>query len=244
MKDISWIKDIFIAHRGLHSKDKSVPENSISSFKLAIERSYGIEMDINILKDGTVIVFHDYNLKRLIGKNINLGNLNYDDIKDFKILNTEEKIPTLKEVLNLVNGKVPLLIELKPHGNNRLLCENFIKDIKNYNGKFAIHSFNPHIVKWFKKNHPDIIRGQITEYFRDDKKMKKFTKYLMKSMFFNKFTKPDFVNYGIKDLPNKYCDRAYKKGMCIISYASRSQEEFDMVKDHYDNSVFEFFTPK
>ena len=244
MKDLSWIKEMHIAHRGLHSKDKSIPENSIPAFKLAIDKNYGIEMDINVLKDGTVIVFHDYNLKRLVGKDISLGELNYDDIKDFKILETNEKIPTLKEVLDLVDGQVPLLIELKPLGDNMLLCKEFYKVIKDYKGKFGIHSFSPNIVRWFKKNHPDIIRGQITEYFRDNSNMKKFSKYLMKSMFFNRFTKPDFVNYGIKDLPNKYCDKAYKKGLCIISYASRNQEEFDMVKKNYDNSVFEFFIPK
>ncbi|XFA98295.1 glycerophosphodiester phosphodiesterase family protein [Candidatus Izemoplasma sp. B36] len=244
MKDLNWIKEMYIAHRGLHSKDQSIPENSIPAFKFAVKKNYGIEMDINVLKDGTVIVFHDYNLKRLVGKDINLGELNYNDIKDFKILNTNEKIPTLKEVLDLVDGKVPLLIELKPLGDNMLLCEKFYETIRTYKGKYGIHSFSPNIVRWFKKNHPDIIRGQITEYFRDNPNMKKISKYLMKSMFFNRFTKPDFVNYGIKDLPNKYCDKAYKKGLCIISYASRNQEEFDMVKKHYDNSVFEFFIPK
>ncbi|MCK5763381.1 MAG: glycerophosphodiester phosphodiesterase [Clostridiales bacterium] len=216
MKDITWIKEKLIAHRGLHSKDKKIPENSIAAIQLAIDKNYGIEIDINVLKDGTVVVFHDNNLKRLIGKNAYLKDLNYENIKEERILNSKEKIPTLKEVLKLVDGKVPLLIELKPLGNNTLLCESFIEDIKNYKGVYGIHSFNPYIVKWFKKNHPHIIRGQITEFFRNDPKMKKFTKYLMRSMFFNIFTKPDFVNYGIKDLPNKYCDKAHKKGLCIF----------------------------
>lgn len=244
MKDLTWIKNMQIAHRGLHTLDKTVPENSMKAIELCIENNYGIEIDINVLKDGTVVVFHDHNFKRLVGKDIDLSELNYEDIREFTLFDTKEKISTLKEVLDKVNGQVPLLIELKPLGTKKLLCENFMETIKDYSGKYGIHSFSPWIVKWFKTNHPDVIRGQITEYFRDNKKMKRFSKYLMKSMFFNRFNKPDFVNYGIKDLPNKYCDKAYKKGMCIIAYASQSQEQFDMVKKHYDNSVFEYFIPK
>lgn len=243
MKDIKWIKNSLIAHRGLHSADKKIPENSMKAIKLAMDNDYGIEIDVNVLKDGTVVVFHDPNLLRLTGIDKRLGDLNYEELKDLRILNTEEKIPTLHEVLKVVNGQVPLLIELKPLGNNKLLCEKFVETINGYTGEFAIHSFSPYVVYWFKKNHPDIIRGQITEFFKDDKKMKKIIKFLMKTMALNIFTKPDFINYGIKDLPNKYCDRLYKKGMCIISYASQTQEQFDMVKQHYDNSVFEFFIP-
>jgi glycerophosphoryl diester phosphodiesterase len=244
MKNIEWIKNRYIAHRGLHSLDKTVPENSLKAIELAMNNNYGIEIDVNILKDGTVVVFHDPNLKRLCNIDKDLSEVNYEDIKELKLLDSNEKISTLSEILNFVNGKVPLLIEIKPFGNLKLFCERFYDTIKDYKGEYGIHSFNPYVVRWFKKNHPDVIRGQITEYFRNNHKMKRISKYLMKSMFFNRFTKPDFVNYGIVDLPNKYCDRAYKKGLCIIAYASKSQEEFDMVKQHYDNSVFEYFLPK
>ncbi|MBI9010515.1 MAG: glycerophosphodiester phosphodiesterase [Tenericutes bacterium] len=245
MKDLTWIKERMIAHRGLHSLDKTVPENSMKAFELAVEKNYGIEMDINVLKDGTVVVFHDHHLKRLVpGRTELLSDLNFEDIKDLKIWDSNEKISTLKEVLEYIDGRVPLLIELKPLGNKSFLCENFWETIKDYKGDYGIHSFSPSIVKWFKDNHPEVIRGQITEYFTSNKDMKKISKYLMKSMFFNKFTKPDFVNYGIVDLPNKYCDKAYKKGLCIIAYASKNQEEFDLAKEHYDNSVFEYFIPR
>ncbi len=244
MKDLTWIKNKLIAHRGLHTKDQSVPENSMLAFAKAVENDYGIELDVNVLGDGVVLAFHDINLKRLTGVDKYLYDLSYDNIKDLKLHNTDETIPTLKSVLDFVDGKVPLLIELKPHGDSILLCEQFMKTMKDYKGVYAIHSFSPFVVKWFKKHHPEIIRGQITEYFRNDLKMKRITKFLMKTMLFNCLTKPDFINYGIYDLPNRYCDRLHKKGMCIISYASKSQADFGMVKEHYDNSVFEFFIPK
>ncbi len=243
MKDLTWIKEKLIAHRGLHTLDKKVPENSMLAIKKAVEKNYGVEFDINVLGDGNVVVFHDNNLKRLCGIDKDLIDLEYEDIKNLRILDTDEKIPLLKDVLKMVDGRVPLLIELKPKGDNRKLFDSFIEVIKDYKGVYAVHSFNPMVIYWFKKYHPEIIRGQITEFFRNDLDMKKITKFLMKRMFFNFFNKPDFINYGISDLPNKYCDHLHKKGMLIISYASRNQAEFDMVKKYYDNSVFEFFIP-
>lgn len=241
---MTWIKDKLIAHRGLYSADGNVPENSMLAIKNAIDSDYGIEFDINVLGDGNVVVFHDNNLKRLCGVDKDLIYLKYEDIKDLTLLKSSEKIPLLKDVLEFIDGRVPLLIELKPKGDNRKLFNSFIKLIDNYKGVYAVHSFNPRVIYWFKKYRPNIIRGQISEFFRDDSKMSKILKYLMKTMLFNFITKPDFINYGIKDLPNKYLDKLHKKGIVIISYASRSQEEFDMVKKYYDNSVFEFFIPK
>jgi len=244
MKDMTWIKEGFIAHRGLHTRDGVVPENTLLAFSKAIEKGFGIELDINVLKDGTVVCFHDKDLNRLCGINQELRNLNYDDVKNIKILKSNETIHSMKEVLEFVNGSVPLLIELKPFGDHELLCRKFMEVMEGYQGLWAMHSFHPKTVFWFRMNHPEVIRGQITEYFRDDEKMKKITKYLMKTMFFNPFTKPDFINYGVKDMPNKYLDHLMKKGMTIIGYASHSQKEFDMVKNHYHNSVFEYFIPQ
>ncbi|MBN2300166.1 MAG: hypothetical protein JXC31_03150 [Acholeplasmataceae bacterium] len=244
VKDLSWIQNDLIAHRGLYTIDGSIPENSKAAYLNALDKGYSIELDINVLKDGTVIAFHDPSLKRLCNDSRLLSELNYNDIKDCHLLNTEQKIMRFDEVLELVDGKVPLLIELKPFGDVSLLCNSLVKNLTDYKGKYAIFSFHPKVVMWFKKNHPEIIRGQIAEYFNDDQKMNVFTKYLMKSMFFNRLTKPDFVSYGIHDLPNHYCDKLMKKGITVISYAARNQDEFDCIKSHYHNTVFEFFEPK
>ncbi|MFA6801629.1 MAG: hypothetical protein WCR19_05935, partial [Acholeplasmataceae bacterium] len=93
-------------------------------------------------------------------------------------------------------------------------------------------------------HHPEIIRGQITEYFKNNKKMNPLTKRIMKTMFFNRFTKPDFISYGVQDMPNKYIDKAKQKGLTIISYVARNQAQFDFVKSRYHNIVFEYFIPK
>lgn len=244
MKNIEWIKSTPIAHRGLHSEDKSVPENSLAAFRAAVNHGYPIELDINILKDDTVIVFHDKDLKRMTGNPSMLKDVDYVDIQGLSLLKTEEKIPTLDEVLALVGGKVPLLIELKHHFNAIKMAEILVGKMKHYPGLWAVQSFHPNIVLWFKKHHPEIPRGQISEYFLEEKDMKKITKYLLKTLKLNILTKPDFINYGLRDMPNRYLDRAKRKGYIVIGYAAKSQAELDQVKARYHNAVFEFFIPK
>lgn len=243
MKELEWIKNSYIAHRGFHSLDKSIPENSLLAFKKAIDYGYSIELDIHVIKDGNVVVFHDDTLKRMCKEDKNIHEMTYDEIKKYNLLSTNEHIPLLSDVLSLVDGKVPLLIELKPKGDVYRLCEAFMIIIKGYKGSYAIQSFNPKIVKWFNKHYPDVIRGQLAEYFTDDETIRKSTKFILKRMLLNRFTKPDFINYGLKDLPNRFVQREYNKGIPVIAYTARNKLEFDMVKKYYDNVVFEYFRP-
>ncbi len=243
-KDLTWLKEALIAHRGLHTEDGTIPENSLLAFQQALQMGYAIELDVNVLKDGTVVSFHDIHLKRLCGDDRMLSELTFSDIKSLKLLSSDERIPTLDDVLNMVDGRVPLLIELKPHGDVVKLCAHVMKSLQHYQGTYAIFSFHPRVVYWFKRHHPHVIRGQIAESFKSNPKMHPIAKWMMKHMIFNRFTQPDFISYGIHDLPNPILDRYKKKNMIIISYAARSQSEFDHVKSSYDNVVFEFFIPK
>jgi len=244
MKDLTWLKNRLIAHRGLHTKDGHIPENSLASYKQAIDQGYAIELDVNILKDGTVVCFHDHTLKRMCGVDLELSQVTYDDIKELKLLHTNHTISTLSDVLKFIDKKVPLLIELKPHGNVKELTHAVMDILKNYDGTYALFSFHPKVVYLLKKHYPEVIRGQIAESFSHENHMHPVVKKMMKYMVFNPLTKPDFISYGIKDLPNKSCDKLKKKGITIISYAARNQKEFTFVKSHYDNVVFEYFIPK
>lgn len=244
MKDLTWLKHAYIAHRGLYKKDQSIPENSLASFKFALDKGYAIELDVNLLKDNAIVCFHDDTLKRLLNDPRKTDEVTITEIKSLNLCKTKEKVPTLNEALDLVRGQQPLLIELKPHGNVKALTHETMKILKNYQGLYAVFSFHPMVPYILKKHYPYVIRGQISEYFKEHKTMGKLQKYLMKTMVFNRFTKPDFISYGINDLPNKYLDRLKKKGLTIISYAARSQEAFDHVKSYYDNVVFEYFEPK
>ena len=188
MKDLSFLQNKIIAHRGVNDNNKVV-ENTLESFSNAVKLGYAIEFDIHLLKDNEIVVYHDDNLKRLTGINKDLKDLTYDDIKDIKLLNTNQTIPKLSEVLKLVNGKVPLIIELKYDRKVGLLEKELVKYLDNYKGKFAVKSFNPLIVRWFKINRKDYIRGLLVP--RNSKKLKK---KIMSHMLLKPLCKPDFLS--------------------------------------------------
>jgi glycerophosphoryl diester phosphodiesterase len=243
MRDFAWIKTSYIAHRGYHSADFAVPENTMKAFDLAIQKGFAIEFDVNLMKDGTLVVFHDGNLERMTGKPGKLIDLDYTDVRKLRIHDTQETIPTLKQVLDFVAGRVPLLIELKNHGENDKMCQNFMAIMDQYHGIWAVQSFHPFTVGWFKKHRPDVIRGQIAEYFLQDEDLKPSTKWLLKRMAFNLLNKPDFINYGLKYLPNAYVDRVKRRKICVIAYCARTRKELDYCRTYIDNAVFEFFDP-
>ncbi|MCF7931961.1 MAG: hypothetical protein K9K93_02220 [Acholeplasmataceae bacterium] len=242
-KNLSWLKTELIAHRGLHSKDGRIPENSRSAFQHALDHGYAIETDVNMLKDGTVVCYHDPNLKRMTGDPRRLDEVTFEETKGLRLNMTEERIMTFDAFLDLVNGQVPILIEIKPFGDKKTLVKKVSERLLRYQGLSAVFSFHPYVVMMLKKHYPTIIRGQIAESFKDGNHISKCQAFLMERMVFNRFTKPDFISYGIKDLPNRYADREKKKGRVVISYAAQSKDQLDEVKKHYDNAVFEYFTP-
>ena len=175
MKDLSFLKQSLIAHRGLHD-NINVPENSIKAFELAIKYKNIIELDVHLLKDDTLVVFHDFNLKRMTGISEKIEKYSYDELKKVKLLDTNYIIPTLKDVLNIVNGKVPILLEVKSDNKSTKINKEIVKLMDNYNGKYAIQSFNPYVVLWFKRNKKDYITGLLM-----GNKAKTFSESLIRS---------------------------------------------------------------
>lgn len=239
MRNLNFLKEAIIAHRGLHSKEKNIIENSIESFQKAIEKNYIIELDVHCLKDGEVVVFHDDNIERITGINKNIKDCTYEEIKNIKLYNQNTYIPKFSDVLKLVDGKVPILIELKNDNKTGLLEEKLMENLKNYNGKFAIQSFNPFSVKWFKDNYPDIIRGQLVCKFKNGK-MNKIKKLLLKNMFFNFITKPDFISYCIEDLSYEEVIKIKRKKF-LLGWTVRRKKEYDELIKYYDNLICEKF---
>ena len=140
-----WLLSTPIAHRGLWNEE--IPENSLLAYKNAIEKGYPIEIDVHKSKDGVLFVFHDDNLSRMTGVDALLHEKTSTELKSLTLNGTEEKIPTLKEVLEVVDGKVPLLIEIKNQPDNSVV-DDTVKILKEYKGEFAVQSFNPtYIIK-------------------------------------------------------------------------------------------------
>lgn len=237
----SWLVQQPIAHRGLFT-DK-IPENSLSAFKNAIKSKLPIELDVTILTDGTVVVFHDEKLARLTGKDGFISNCSYADIAKLTLSGTKEKIPTLKEALEVIDGKVPILIEIKNFGKVGAIEKAVWKALQGYRGEYAIQSFNPYTLEWFKKNAPKIKRGQLSCFFKN-KEITGVKRFSLKRMLLNKkISEPNFINYAAEDMPNKYVKKYYGK-IPVLAYTIESEADESRLENYIDNIVFDKYTPK
>ena len=236
----SWLVTDYIAHRGLHNKD--FPENSLGAFMNAIDNGYPIELDVQVISDGTVIVFHDYSLARMTGRDGYTKNLKAEELKDYCLEHTNYIIPTLDEVLKLVDGQVPILIEIKNEGKVGELEKNTWELLKNYNGDFAIQSFNPYSLEWFRINAPKVLRGQLSSYFKGAN-LSFFKRFALKRMLLNKkISQPNFISYDAKNLPNRFVN--HYKNLPLLAWCIRSQSQYLKIAKYCDNIIFEGFEPK
>lgn len=237
----SWLVKMPIAHRGLFT-DK-IPENSLGAFKNAIKNKLPIELDVTVLTDGEVVVFHDEKLARLTGKDGYISNCSYKDISKLTLSGTKEKIPTLKEALDVIDGKVPVLIEIKNFGKVGPIEKAVWKALQGYRGEYAIQSFNPYTLEWFKKNAPKIKRGQLSCFFKN-KDITGVRRFSLKRMLLNKkISEPNFINYSAEDMPNKYVKKYFGK-IPVLAYTIESEADENRLKNFCDNFVFDKYMPK
>ena len=235
----SWLVEQPIAHRGFHGKN--VPENSLLAFSKAIEKGYAIELDVQLLSDNSVVVFHDESLARMTGNDGYLRFLSKKDLKSLTLKGSKETIPTLEEVLQLVDGKVPLLIEIKNKHKVGALEQAVIDLLKNYQGEYAVQSFNPYSLAYFKQHAPNILRGQLSGYFKHEK-ISWFKKFLLKHMHFNKkISCPNFISYEAATLPNRFVRKF--KDLPLLAWSVKSKEEYLKIVKYCDNIIFEKFEP-
>lgn len=240
---ISWIKETPIAHRGLHTKD--IPENSSSAFENALKNNYAIELDVQFTKDKEVVVFHDENLKRMTNDTRNIEDVNYDELKNLRLGNTNEIIPTLEEVLELVDSKVAILIEIKDCKDYIELSEKTYEILKGYEGNYAIQSFNPFILEWYKNNASEVIRGQLSGTFTEgSESLNSFEKFVLKNMLLNFKSKPNYIGYELEGISKSKLESLRKKGVPIIVWTVKNKEDMEKAYKYSDNITFENFLPK
>ena len=238
MKNLDFLLKPLIAHRGFFDNEKGIPENSILAFARAIDSNYSIELDVHLLNDNKIIVFHDDNLKRMTGIDKLVKDCTYEEIRNLKLLDTNEKIPLLEEVLNFVNGKVALLIELKYDVKTGLLEKELMELLINYSGKYAVQSFHPMAILWLKKHAPEVVRGQLAKEFKNQK-YGKLKNYILSNMLLNKLTKPDFVSYDIKSV-DKILDKI-SKSMVLLGWTVRDKKSYEKYVKICNNLICENF---
>ena len=244
-RGLDALRGWFYAHRGLHGEGR--PENSMSAFRAALEHGYGIELDIHLLKDGNLAVIHDSPLKRTTGAEGRIEDLTTEELANYRLEGTEDTIPTFQQVLELFDGKAPLIVELKPVGNNHAaLCAAACKALDSYPGVYCIESFDPRCVHWLKKNRPELIRGQLIENTIGKKNypVAWYLRWIMTLQLTNFLTRPDFVAHKFADrkfISNRLVHHLWKTQG--VSWTLKTKEDFDIaVKEGY-LPIFEGFIP-
>jgi glycerophosphoryl diester phosphodiesterase len=233
------------AHRGLHGN--GVPENSLWAFRKAVEHGYGSELDIHLLADGNLAVIHDSSLKRTAGADIAIESLSTGDLKNYFLEGTQETIPTLQEVLDVYDGKAPLIIELKSEGGNyNALTETACKALESYKGLYCFESFDPRCIRWLKVNRPDIVRGQLAHNSLRDKPgtVPLIIRFLMTNLISNFWNSPDFIAYNFLDR-NWLSVQISRKFWKIqgVSWTLRNPDDFKTAVEEDWIPIFEGFEP-
>lgn len=232
-----WIYNKPIAHRGLWNDE--IKENSISAYQNAVNNGYAIEIDLYSSTDGELFCFHDQTLDRMTGEKGNIFDKTAEELNTLRLLDSQEKIPTFDELLQIVNGKVPILIELKNQPNNDYI-DNVVKKLLEYKGEFAIQSFDPTYIKRVKDLAPQFIRGILgTKTY--SKPLPFIKRLVVKNMLLNFLIKPDFISYSFEDLPLK---KRKTKNKCLITWTVTTEEDYLKVKGMVDNVIFEKFVPQ
>lgn len=225
----------FYAHRGFHEKDRSIPENTLKSFQEAIDRGFGIELDVRFSKDGIVYVFHDDDLKRMFSQKKLFRSLDSKDIEKLSLQG--EKIPRLKEALTLIQGQVPLIIEIKPCENYRALIDDVMSLLQDYQGDYCIKSFDPKTMIYLRFHYPKVIRGFLLGTSKIYEKPWKGKLYA--SLVLNLLMRPDFLSVSKRFKKNHLPIRLYEMmGGHVAIWTVRSKKEIDR-----DFIIFEYFTP-
>ena len=230
------------AHRGFHSKPQ-IAENSMTAFKLAVEKGFGLELDVPLTRDNNLAVIHDPSLKRTCGIDLKIEELDLADAQVYCLEESEDVIPDFEDVLTMVDGRVPLIVELKVVDNNfDALCRRVAGILRSYKGPVCVESFDPRAVKWFRQHEPQFVRGQLAGALRKtDPEFDKRNDFLLKNLLVNIYAKPDFVAYRYDDKEERGIKRY--KGPKFF-WTIKDYSDMKEVESMGAAAIFEQFNPK
>lgn len=231
-----------IAHRGLHG---DVPENSLAAFRLACEQGFPIETDIHLTADGRIAVFHDDSLLRMTGDPREISTCTFEELSALRLNHTDERIPSFEELLAEVDGKVPLLIEIKPMKQSAKNIARALSDaLQNYRGEYAVQSFHPFYPRAYKKLHPEVLCGVLASAKLSNKAdpfKKRVEAYFCERLFFNFMVKPDFLSFCFSDFERSKRARKFKGKK--LAWTVCSPEDEKIARTYADNIIFQNYIP-
>ena len=243
-KEMERFKSVHYAHRGLHNAERA--ENSMSAFKAAVDGGWGIELDIRLSKDGKLVVFHDDTLDRVCGREGKVIDFTADELATFKLKGTEDGVPLFSDVLKLVDGKVPLLVEIKEDPGNSAVSLAACEMLDGYKGEFIVESFNPLSLKTVKDKRPKLVRGILSHRYYEYEPYRKPLYFVLQSLLLNVLCRPAFIAYDHRHA-SSFALRSVRKLFRVptLAWTVRSQdEENTAVKNGFDGIIFENYIPK
>jgi glycerophosphoryl diester phosphodiesterase len=221
------------AHRGLHGQGRA--ENSRAAFQAAIAAGHGIELDVQASRDGEAMVFHDYQLDRLTGESGDVAVRSAAQLGAIRLSGTDETVPTLREVLQLVSGRVPVLIEVKaPDRNVARLCLAVFRALEGYRGPVGVMSFNPEVPRWFAAHAPRVLRGLVVT----ENSKRRLRGRLERAIAFWR-SGAQFLAYDVRDLPSRFARKHRKRGVPVFTWTVRSDADRARAALHADQIIFE-----
>ncbi len=239
-----------LTHRGMHNETAGILENSRQSFRDAIDHGFGIELDLQLSKDGEAMVFHDYNLKRLTPETGLVRQRTAEELRQVPLTSGDETIPDFAEILDLIGGRVPLLVELKDQDgifgpDVGPLEKRTAELLDDYNGEVAVMSFNPYAVIAMRKYAPDIARGLTTDAFKITgwpttpraraRQLRKIPDYDRAGA--------RFISHNRKYLDTAPVARIKERGDPVLTWTVRSPKQEAAARRIADNITFEGYIP-
>ncbi|MEE9314344.1 MAG: glycerophosphodiester phosphodiesterase family protein [Rhizobiaceae bacterium] len=231
-----WITSLPIAHRGYHDMSEGRPENSLGAFHAAMEAGFAIECDLQGTKTGEPVVFHDPVLGRMTGREGKVKDYTLAELAKFKLIHINDGIHSLREHLDLVEGKVPLVLECKAQQDREIpFLEGVAKALDGYDGQVCVMSFNHKICSYFKQILPNVPRGLTAEGGDED-----YEKHLTAMKLYDL----QFVSYHVTELPNRFCKDIHDVGLPVISWTVRDEAARETTAKYADQMTFEGFDPR
>lgn len=236
----AWIRERPIAHRGLH--DAARPENSLAAFEAAAAAGYPIELDVHATADGEVVVFHDEDLLRMTGVAGPVAERSLSQLQALRLLDTAEAIPSLRDVLELVDGRVPVVVELKGRGRPGPLERQTRRILADHRGEASVQSFNPRSLVWFRRHAPQLPRGMLASDFSDED-LPRYQRVLLRRLALAPLVGPSYVGYALPCLPYWAPTALRRLGVPLVAWTIRSEADAARARTLADNMIFEHIRP-
>lgn len=232
----SWLREIPLAHRGLHGPGR--PENSLAAFHAAAEAGVGVELDVRRTVDGVPVAFHDHDLKRLTGRDSSVETMTFDRLAGLRLEGSEEAIPTLDQALDVLRD-VPVMVEIKSVRRQAGLLEPAVAAIvAAHPGPVCIAGFNPASIRWFTRHAPDVVRVQTAGPLRDVA-MPRVVRWSLRTLRFVALTRPDAISYDLTGVDHPVVQAFRAGGGTVITWTVRTPADLARARDLADNVIFE-----